>query len=145
MSVARSNTGKYLPLSLAYTHQRLTPSAKRKPMRRPISEKVALPTMEGIHFEDVKNIIYLEAQGNYTMLLLVNKRKILVCKTLREMEELIRSEAFVRIHRSHTINLNKLSKYVKGKGGYVVMDDGTSVNVSAGRKKEFMEAIEVFF
>jgi two-component system LytT family response regulator len=145
MSIARSNTGKNIPLSLAYTRQRSMPAIKRKPMRRPISEKVALPTMEGIHFEEVKNIISLEAQGNYTMLLLDNKRKILVCKTLREMEELIRSEAFVRIHRSYTINLNKLAKYIKGKGGYVVMDDGSHVNVSAGRKKEFMEALEFFF
>jgi len=145
MSTARSNTGKYIPLSLSYTRQRSTPSSKRKAMRRPISEKIALPTMEGIHFEEIKNVIFLEAQGNYTALRLVNNRKILVCKTLREMEELIRSEAFVRIHRSYTINLNKLTKYVKGKGGYVVLDDGSHVNVSVGRKKEFMEAIEIFF
>lgn len=145
MSTARTTTGKYIPLSLAYTRQRTMPISKRKPMRRPISEKVALPTMEGIHFEEVKNIIALEAQGNYTMLQLVGKRKILVCKTLREMEELIRSEAFIRIHRSHTINLNKLAKYIKGKGGYVMMDDGSHINVSAGRKKEFMAAIEIFF
>lgn len=145
MSTARSNSGKYIPLSLAYTRQRSMPTVKRKAMRRPISEKIALPTMEGIHFEEIKNVISLEAQGNYTLLRLENKRKMLVCKTLREMEELIRSEAFVRVHRSYTINLNKLTKYVKGKGGYVVLDDGSHVNVSAGRKKEFMEAIEVFF
>lgn len=145
MSVARSNSGKYIPLSLSYTRQRSLPTIKRKPMRRPISEKVALPTMEGIHFEEVKSIIALEAQGNYTMLQLENKRKILVCKTLREMEELIRSEAFIRVHRSHTINLNKLAKYIKGKGGYVIMEDGSHINVSAGRKKEFMEAIDIFF
>ena len=145
MSTARSNTGKYIPLSLSYTRQRSMSSSKRKAMRRPISEKIALPTMEGIHFEEIKNVIFLEAQGNYTALRLVNNRKILVCKTLREMEELIRSEAFVRVHRSYTINLNKLTKYVKGKGGYVVLDDGSHVNVSVGRKKEFMEAIEIFF
>jgi two-component system LytT family response regulator len=142
---ARSTTGKHIPLSLSYTQQRNIATIKRRPMRRPISEKVALPTMEGIYFEEVKNIIALEAQGNYTAIKLVNSKKILVCKTLREMEEMIRSEAFVRVHRSNTINLNKLTKYIKGKGGYVIMDDGSHVNVSAGRKKEFMEAIAIFF
>ncbi len=144
MPTLRSSVQKS-PLSLVYTRQRPSQLLKRKPMRRPISEKVALPTMEGLDFEEVRNIVSLEAQSNYTEIRLINKKKILVCKTLKEMEEAIRSEAFVRIHRSHTINLNRLSKYVKGKGGYVVMDDGTTINVSAGRKQEFMEALEVFF
>ena len=142
---ARSTIGKHIPLSLAYTQQRNLATVKRRPMRRPISERVALPTMEGVQFEEVKNIVSLEAQGNYTSIKLIENKKILVCKTLREMEEMIRSEAFVRVHRSNTINLNKLAKYIKGKGGYVVMDDGSHVNVSAGRKKEFMESISIFF
>lgn len=108
--------------------------------------KIALPTMEGINFERIQSIISLEAKGNYTMLYFTGKRKLLVCKTLREMENQIRTGSqFVRIHRSYTINLNHLQKYVKGKGGYVVMENESMINVSAGKKQNFLDALKTYF
>lgn len=138
-----SNKQTY-PLSLIYTRQQQK-SAKRKVIRRANPEKIALPTLDGLIFEDVRNIVYLEAQGNYTYIHLAGNKKFLVCKTLREVEEGIRTDTFVRVHRSYTINMLLLTKYVKGKGGYVIMEDGSTVNVSAGRKKAFMEAVEILF
>ncbi len=117
----------------------------KKPVQFERGKKVALPTMEGYEFEDVKDIISLSAQGNYTELKMTGGRTILVCKTLRSMENALNNGAFVRIHRSSTINLNLISKYVKGNGGYVVMEDGSTINVSAGKKKEFMDALRTFF
>jgi len=62
------------------------------------------------------------------------------------MEEMLKNSVqFVRIHRSTTINLNKISKYIKGKGGYVIMDDGSTRNVSAGRKNAFFEALKKYY
>ena len=108
--------------------------------------KIALPTMEGIHFELVQDIVSLEAKGNYTFLYFDGGKQLLVCKTLMEMEEMLKnSTQFVRIHRSTTINLNKISKYIKGKGGYVIMDDGSTRNVSAGRKPVFFEALKRYY
>ena len=108
--------------------------------------KVALPTMEGINFEKIQDIISLEAKGNYTMLFFTGKRKLLVCKTLRDMEnQLYTGSQFVRIHRSYTINLNHLQKYVKGKGGYVIMENGSMVNVSSGKKQDFLDALKTYF
>lgn len=108
--------------------------------------KIALPTMEGIYFERVDDVICLEAKGNYTMLHFIGKRKLLVCKTLRDMESQIRNGSqFVRIHRSNTINLNHLQKYVKGKGGYVVMENNAMINVSTGKKQAFMIALSKYF
>jgi two-component system LytT family response regulator len=108
--------------------------------------KIALPTMEGINFERVRSVISMEARGNYTMLFFTEERKLIVCKTLREMEQQIRTGSqFVRIHRSYTINLNYLQKYVKGKGGYVVMENGATINISAGKKQQFLEALRVYF
>jgi two-component system, LytTR family, response regulator len=141
--IASSKQHAY-PLSLIYTRlpQR---STRKKVLERTSPEKIALPTFEGLIFEDIRNIIYLEAEGNYTYIHLVGKKKFLVCKTLREVEEGIRTDSFVRVHRSYTINMLLLSKYIKGKGGYVIMEDGSMVNVSAGRKKAFMEAVEALF
>jgi two-component system, LytTR family, response regulator len=107
--------------------------------------KIVLPTIEGLCFEKIKNITYLEASGNYTMLHFEDGRHILVCKTLRDVEELLPEIAFVRIHRSHTVHLKHLKKYVKGKGGHVVLQNGVTLTVSCGQKDCFVEAIDRFF
>jgi len=108
--------------------------------------KVALPTLEGIHFEKVKEIVRLEANGNYTFIHLIDSRKILVSKTLAEIEnKLHRHPRFVRVHRSNTINLDLLIKYVKGKGGYVEMENGAKVTVSVARKPDFLSTLERYF
>ena len=115
---------------------------------RPAGEfrKIALPTMEGIDFEKIHDIIYLEAKGNYTVIYFKDGRKALVCKTLREMETTLADELqFVRIHRSFTINLNCLKKYVKGKAGYVIMENGQNINISLGKKQDFINRLQYYF
>ena len=108
--------------------------------------KIALPTLEGIHFEKVKEIIRLEANGNYTFIHLINNRRILVSKTLAEIEnKLHKHPRFVRVHRSNTINLDLLIKYVKGKGGYVEMENGVRIKVSVARKQDFLSTLERYF
>jgi two-component system, LytTR family, response regulator len=108
--------------------------------------KIALPTMEGIHFKKVEEIVSLEAKGNYTNLHFTNGKKLLVCKTLRKVEKILNAgNQFIRIHRSFTINLNLLQKYIKGKGGYVVMEDKSNIRVSTGKKQDFLRAVEIYF
>jgi len=111
----------------------------------PEAEKIALPTMEGLCFEKVKHITYLEASGNYTALHFKDKRQVLVCKTLREVEQMLPNRAFVRIHRSHTIHLKHLKKYVRGKGGHVLLQNGVTLTVSIGQKEAFLEQVKVYF
>lgn len=108
--------------------------------------KIALPTLEGINFEKIADINYLEADSNYTKIHFLDKRQLLVCKTLKEVEKILNNNRqFVRVHRSHTINLNHLCKYIKGKGGHVVMENGAEIGVSTGRKQDFMAALRWFF
>ena len=102
--------------------------------------------MEGFCFEKVDNILYLTADGNYTNIYFIDGRQILVCRNLASLERnLAQYQQFIRIHRSHTINLVWLLKYVRGKTGYVVMENGATINISAGKKAELMEAIENYF
>jgi DNA-binding LytR/AlgR family response regulator len=107
--------------------------------------KIVLPTMEGLCFEKIKHIAYLEASGNYTVLHFVDGRQTLVCRTLREIELSLPSSAFVRIHRSHTVHLRHLKKYVRGKGGHVVLQNGVSLTVSAGQRDFFLDALRQYF
>jgi two-component system LytT family response regulator len=103
---------------------------------KPIS-KIALPTMEGLQMTNVDSIISCESDSNYTVLLLKGKQKIVVSCTLKEIEELLEHHSFTRVHRSYLVNLNEVEKYVKGEGGYLVMSDGSTVDVSRN-KKEFL-------
>jgi len=109
------------------------------------SGKVVLPTMDGLCFEKVKRIAYLEASGNYTVLHFLDGRQILVCRTLREVELMLPAAAFVRIHRSHTIHLRHIKKYVRGKGGHVVLQNSATLPVSAGQKDTFLDALKQYF
>lgn len=107
--------------------------------------KIMLPTMEGISFEKIKHILYLEASGNYTLIHFTDGRQTLVCRSLCEIENKLPRNAFVRIHRSHTIHLNHLKKYVRGKGGHVILHNGMLLAVSSGQKDHFLKMLEEYF
>jgi len=103
--------------------------------KHPLKERIAVPTQEGLHFVKIKEIMYCISDSNYTNIHLNNKKKILVCRTLKEIEEMLIDSGFLRIHNSHLINLQKIEKYVRGDGGYVIMDDQTPLSVSRSRKE----------
>ena len=111
----------------------------------PNRKKIMLPTMEGINFEKIKDILYLEASGNYTLIHFTDGRQTLVCRSLCEIENKLPKHAFVRIHRSHTIHLSQLKKYVRGKGGHVILQNGMLLAVSAGQKDHFLQVLENYF
>ena len=102
--------------------------------------KVAIPTAEGFELIPAEEIIYFEADDHYTQLFLKTKRKIVACRTLKEIEEQLNDFAsFLRVHHSYIVNLNEVTKYIRGEGGYLVMSDGTTVNVSRSRKDTLMK------
>lgn len=103
-------------------------------------KKIAVPTSEGFELIYADQILRCEADDNYTHLFLKNKNKIVACRTLKEVEEQLEDFSyFVRIHHSYLVNINEVTKYVRGEGGYVIMSDGTSVNVSRSRKESLMK------
>ena len=105
--------------------------------------RVAIPTSEGFELIPAEEIIYCEADDNYTHLFLKNKRKIIACRTLKEVEEQLADFAsFLRVHHSYMVNLNEVNKYVRGEGGYLIMSDNTTVNVSRSRKDALLKLFE---
>jgi two-component system LytT family response regulator len=103
--------------------------------------KIAMPTMEGLQMIPVDSIISCESDSNYTILLLKNKKKIIVSRTLKEIEELLEEHSFVRVHRCYLANLNEVEKYVKGEGGYLVMSDGTTIDVARNKKEVLLKKL----
>jgi two-component system LytT family response regulator len=102
--------------------------------------KIAVPTAEGFELLPAEQIIYCEANNNYTSLFLKNDRKIIACRTLKEMEEQLQDfEYFVRVHYSFLVNLNEVTKYIRGEGGYLIMSNAASVTVSRRRKEALLK------
>ncbi|KKN50298.1 hypothetical protein LCGC14_0634120 [marine sediment metagenome] len=108
-----------------------------QPKLKAIEGKITLPQRDGFQVLNVTDILYCQADDNYTHIYLVNK-KILVSKTLKYFEEALSDFAFARIHKSYLVNVNEVVKYRKGKGGSVVISNGKELLVSASRKKEFL-------
>ncbi len=106
------------------------------------NHRIALPTQDGFVFIEVNDILRCEAEGSYTQVFLKNNKNIFATRKIKGFEELLNDYHFFRVHRSHLINLNYIEKYYRGEGGYVVMIDGTSVDVSRRKKEEFLERLK---
>ncbi len=107
-------------------------------MTQPL-KRIVLPTSNGFTVVNPDDIIRCESDRNYTFIFLTDGRKILVSRTIKEYDEMLRDNNFFRIHQSHLINLNFLKNYTRGRGGYVELTDGTVLDVSARRKSEFLK------
>jgi two-component system LytT family response regulator len=92
-------------------------------------------TLEGLRMIAIDSIISCASSSNYTVLSLKNKEKITASKTLKEIEELLEDFSFLRVHHSFVVNLNQVEKYIKGDGGYLIMSDGSNIDVSRSRKE----------
>lgn len=101
-------------------------------------EKMALPIKEGFVFQDIQDIMRCEAKGGYTIFHIHNGEKILACHNIKEYEDLLPETDFCRIHISHIVNLKFVRKYLKGRGGYIEMSDGTVLEVAIRRKEEIL-------
>lgn len=112
-------------------------------LRQPASriDKVALPTIEGLQLIPVENIIYCESDDNYTRFFLKDKRKLLVTRSLKDVEEMLEHYPFIRVHRSYVINMNEIEKYIKGDGGYLVMSDGSNIDVARNKKEILLKKL----
>jgi two-component system LytT family response regulator len=96
--------------------------------------KIALPSLHGISFVKIMDIIHCEAEGRYTWFYFTNREKLLVTKNLGEFEELLSSNNFVRIHHAHLINAHHISEFIKGNSPTLIMTDGSSIMVSQRRR-----------
>jgi two-component system LytT family response regulator len=103
--------------------------------------KIALPVLNGLEFVDATSIIKVEAENVYSIFYLSGNRKMVVSRTLKEVEKMLSHWNFMRVHKSFIINLDYITHYTKGEGGTVVLSDGSEVEVSRRSKHEFLARI----
>jgi two-component system, LytTR family, response regulator len=104
-------------------------------------QKIAIPTISGLSFMLLNDILRLEASTNCTNVYLSNKTRIVTTRSISEWEGFLPDTIFYRIHNSHIINLNKVQKYRKGRGGSLVMEDGSEIEVALRRRDDFLRRL----
>ena len=105
-------------------------------------ERLILNTQEKIHVVRVTDIIRLESDVNYTRFFLTNGNKVLVTRTLKEFDEMLSDNGFIRVHQSHLVNIEHVVEFVKADGGHINLQDGSYVPVSSRRKSVVLQALE---
>jgi len=112
-------------------------------IRTPVNQKIMLPTMEGFEIVTINTILYCEAADNFTRFYLEGvANPLLICKTLKYFEEILKEHRFLRIHRSHLINPDYVIRYTKGKGGSVTMKNNKELEMSAEKRQQFLGMFE---
>lgn len=101
-------------------------------------EKIALPNGTGVHFITLDDILYLKADGNYTEVFLRNSNKILVTKLIKEFEDILKSEGFIRTHKSYIVNIKYAKEYCKKLANCLVLEGDISVPVARRKKEEVL-------
>jgi two-component system LytT family response regulator len=103
--------------------------------------RIALPTLSGYRMERIDDIIYCQADENYTQIHTRSKETILVSRTLKAVEELLPASHFFRIHKSFLVNLNFVKEYTRTDGYHILLENGTTLEVATRRHEEFIRML----
>ncbi|MFT3703155.1 MAG: LytTR family DNA-binding domain-containing protein [Agriterribacter sp.] len=102
------------------------------------SQRIAFSGREGYEFVEVSSIVYAQAEGAYTCVFLKGNRKLIISKTLSDIEEALPSSSFLRIHHSTLINIHHITHFFRTDGGYIVLDDSIKLGISKSKKEQVM-------
>jgi two-component system, LytTR family, response regulator len=106
--------------------------------------KLLLNHSLGFSMVDIDTIIRLRGDNNYTKIYLNTNKSLTVSRTLKEFEVTLGGKEFIRVHKSDIINLKYLKEYTFEDGGVIIMMDGSRLNISRRRHKEFMQKVKHF-
>jgi two-component system LytT family response regulator len=104
--------------------------------------KLVLPVLDGFEVVQVKDIIRCQANDNFTDFYFAGGKRMLICRTLKFYEQVLEEFGFMRIHKSHLINLQYVKKYRKGKTGQVIMSDDSELELSVNKKDDFLNKMK---
>ena len=113
--------------------QQLQAGEKQQP------DKIALPYQNGVTFTEIKNVLYCEAENNYTRFYIAGGQQYMVSKTLGDIQEILEERNFLRVHRQYLVNLDQIKKYVRGEGNYLVMINDENIPVARNKKEKLIE------
>ncbi|MDD5507873.1 MAG: LytTR family DNA-binding domain-containing protein [Bacteroidales bacterium] len=103
--------------------------------------KIVLSTTEQMYVVDIDTIIRCESDNYYTRFYFNTGKTLLVSKTLKEFEELLKDHDFIRPHKSHLVNPGFIRGYQRQEGGQILMTDGSTIPVSRRKREQVLRMI----
>ena len=110
---------------------------------QPNNPRIGLPTADRIEFVEVKKIVRCQGEGNYTHINFEGDKHLLVAKALVEFEDLLSDYSFLRVHKTHLVNLHHVVAYLKNDGGLVQLTNGEKIAVSRRRKDSVLNQLKM--
>lgn len=114
-----------------------------KAPKKELRQRISLLTKDGYELVPVQAIHYLVADHNYTEVHVEDGQSRLVSRNLGHFEEQLQGFDFMRIHKSHIVNLDQIRTYVPGNGGFVIMQDGRRFEVSRRKKTDLLQLLNL--
>lgn len=104
---------------------------------------ICVPNQSGYDYINISDIEYLEADGSYVHLFLIDKKQKTVSKNLKYFEQTLEPfSSFVRVHRSFIINLDLMTSFSKSGRGTIIMQNGKEVDLARDRRSDFLAILE---
>lgn len=110
-------------------------------LKKEQSDRLVITSLQGFEIIKISDIIYCEGERNYTTFHLNNKEALVSSKTLKEYEMLLPSKSFIRVHQSYLVNITYVKRYLKGRGGTLIMANGKNIEVSKHKKQALIDAL----
>ncbi len=104
--------------------------------------QIALPTGIGYQIVEIKNIVRCQSDSNYTNIFCKDSNRVLISRTLKEIDDLLSEYGFIRVHQSHLINPQFVKGILKQDGGSLIMQDDTEIPVSRQKSKQINQILE---
>jgi two-component system LytT family response regulator len=107
-----------------------------------INKKILFPSNNGYNIVKINNIIYCQADINYSTAYTTENKSYTISHSLKYLEEMLPSTVFFRIHKSYLVNLNYIKSYDKKKG-VVILENNKTLDVATRRVDEFLKALRL--
>ena len=104
-------------------------------------KQLVIPEIGGFKIVQLKEILFLKADGNYTCIY-YNSKKLMATKLLKEYDDMLSPLSFMRVNKSFLVNLNHVVEYKRGEGGFAILSDGSEIEISRRRKAEFIDKVK---
>ena len=121
----------------------LTELVRKMRTEQSLNRRLSVPTTEGVLWIPTQDIIRLEAMRSYCSIHLTNGKRLVASHPLSDFEKQLDTVEFMRVHKSHLVNMSQIQEYIRGEGGSLVLKDGSSVSVSRATKQAVLERLGI--
>jgi len=104
---------------------------------------IAMPVSDGLEIVNLNEIVCCESDSNYTTIHLRDKKKLVISRTLKEFEDLLTEDHFIRVHNSYLVNTKHIKKYIRGDGGEIILSNDKNIPVARRKKQELLDSLNM--